>query len=142
MSNDDYKDLYDDQNDDADEILHELEIDISTRYLDTESDPKAERYVFAYNIKISNLGDEAVKLLSRYWRITDSNEEVQEVHGEGVVGKQPRIEPGQHFRYSSGAILKTPAGTMEGHYEFIADDGTLFQAPIPAFMLADPDRLH
>lgn len=121
---------------------HEIEIAISTRYLEEESNPSIHRYVFSYTITINNLGDTAIQLLSRYWRIVDSNDDVQEVHGEGVVGKQPRIEPGKDFSYTSGAILDTPAGTMEGHYELITDDGERFEAPIPPFMLANPDQLH
>lgn len=119
-----------------------IHIDVKTHYLQQESDPESGRYVFAYTITITNDGDQPVMLLSRYWHICDANEKVQEVHGEGVVGQQPRLTPGESFQYTSGAVLETAIGTMEGHYQFITDDGDIFTTDIPAFTLADPSVLH
>ena len=98
---------------------HQINIHIATQFLNTQSSPKDSRYAFAYTITISNLGIEAVKLLSRRWLITDGNGKTQEVLGEGVVGEQPLIQPGNSFRYTSGALLKTSMGTMEGSYQMI-----------------------
>lgn len=120
----------------------DIEIEVKTQFLPDESQPEELRYVFSYTITITNNGDEAIRLLTRHWQICDANEKVQEVHGEGVVGQQPRLSSGQSFQYTSGAILETPCGTMEGDYEFITDSGDLFKAPIPAFTLADPSMLH
>ncbi len=120
----------------------DIEIEVQTSFLKQESQPMESRFVFSYTITITNNSNEPIKLLTRYWHICDANEKVQEVHGEGVVGLQPRLTEGQSFQYTSGAILETPVGTMEGNYEFISDSGDIFQAPIPAFTLADPVTLH
>ena len=122
--------------------LSDIQIDVVTHYLADQSVPAENRYVFAYTITITNHRDEAVRLLSRHWRITDANNHVQEVRGEGVVGEQPYLKPGQGFRYSSGAVLETPVGAMEGSYQMVADDGEQFDAPIAAFRLAMPGLLH
>ena len=122
--------------------MSRFEISVQTRYLDKESNPEQERYVFAYTITIENVGDAAARLLNRHWRITDGKGEEQEVFGPGVVGKQPRIEPGHSFRYTSAAALATPVGSMHGHYEFQEDDQTLFEVEIPAFSLAVPNIVH
>ena len=119
-----------------------ISIDVVTRYLADQSIPADNRFVFAYTITIANHGDDAVRLLSRHWRITDANNRVQEVRGEGVVGEQPLIEPGASFRYTSGAMLETPVGTMEGSYQMISSAGHSFDAPIPVFSLARPGALH
>ena len=119
-----------------------ISIDVVTRYLADQSIPADNRFVFAYTIAIANHGDDAVRLLSRHWRITDANNRVQEVRGEGVVGEQPLIEPGASFRYTSGAMLETPVGTMEGSYQMISSAGHSFDAPIPVFSLARPGALH
>ncbi|MEP6633923.1 MAG: Co2+/Mg2+ efflux protein ApaG [Luteimonas sp.] len=119
-----------------------LEIQIATRFLDDESEPEDDRYVFAYTIRIRNLGRLPAQLLSRHWLITDGNGKVEEVRGEGVVGEQPRIEPGEQFVYTSGAVLETAVGTMEGSYDMVGDDGTRFDAPIPPFTLSVPRTLH
>lgn len=124
------------------EVQHPIEILVKARFMRQESDPDASRYVFAYTIKITNHSDEPVKLLSRYWHICDANEKVQEVHGEGVVGQQPRLVSGQSFEYTSGAVLETAFGTMQGNYQFISESGDVFDAAIPAFMLADRAILH
>ena len=118
-----------------------LEISVATQFLDEQSDPDGDRYVFAYTIRIRNLGQRAAQLLDRHWVITDGNGKVQEVHGQGVIGEQPTLAPGQSFRYTSGCVLETPVGTMQGRYHMLGD-GTEFDAPIPAFTLSVPRTLH
>ena len=115
---------------------------VETRYIVEESDPEGDRYVFAYTITLKNLSSIPAQLLSRHWLITDANGKVQEVSGDGVVGEQPKLDPGETFRYSSGAILETPVGAMQGSYKMQADDGIDFDAPIPPFTLAVPGVLH
>ena len=119
-----------------------INIDVNTWFVEKESDIAAERYVFAYTITIENVGDEAGQLLNRHWYVTDGAGDVQEVQGPGVVGKQPRIPPGEGFRYTSAAVLTTPVGSMHGSYEFKRDDGTLFDVPIQAFSLSVPNVVH
>lgn len=119
-----------------------LEISVATRFLDDESDPVEDRYVFAYTIRIRNLGRLPAQLISRHWVITDANGKVEEVRGDGVVGEQPRLEPGEQFTYTSGAVLETAVGTMQGSYDMSGDDGTRFDAPIPPFTLSVPRTLH
>ena len=119
-----------------------IDIDIATRFLDDQSAPDESRYVFAYTIQIRNRGTVPARLLGRHWVITDANGKVEEVVGEGVVGEQPYLEPGETFEYTSGAILETDLGTMRGSYDMLADDGTRFAAPIPAFTLTVPRTLH
>ena len=119
-----------------------LEISVATQFLDEQSDPDGGRYVFAYTIRIRNLGRLPAQLLDRHWLITDGNGKIEEVRGEGVVGEQPRLEPGEAFTYTSGAVLETAVGTMQGSYRMSGDDGTEFDAPIPAFTLAVPRTLH
>jgi ApaG protein len=121
---------------------YKIRIDVETAYLEDQSEPKDLRYVFAYTITIRNEGEKPARLLTRHWVITDSNGKVQEVRGDGVVGEQPYLKPGQGFRYSSGAVLETPVGSMQGTYQMVADDGAQFDAPIPAFRLAIPGLLH
>ena len=116
--------------------------DVDTAFVEEQSDPREKRFVFAYTITIKNEGDVPAKLLTRHWIITDANGKVQEVRGEGVVGEQPHLQPGQGFRYSSGAILETPVGAMQGSYQMLADDGRRFDAPIAPFRLAMPGVLH
>jgi ApaG protein len=122
--------------------LSDIRIEVETHYVERESDPAQQRFVFAYTITITNEGDAPAQLLNRHWHVTDGNGEVKEVQGAGVVGKQPRIAPTQAFRYTSGVILPTPVGTMHGEYEFQRDDGTLFPVPIPAFALVLPTMVH
>ncbi len=119
-----------------------ISIDVATDYVDDQSDPDVDRYVFAYTITIANQGEVAARLMSRHWVITDGNGKVQEVSGDGVVGEQPHLNPGEQFRYSSGAVLETPVGAMQGRYRMQADDGLDFDAPIPAFTLAVPGLLN
>ncbi len=121
---------------------HRIRVDVETAYLADQSEPDSRRYVFAYTITIRNEGEVAARLLRRHWIITDADGRVQEVRGEGVVGEQPYLEPGQGFRYSSGAVIETPVGSMQGSYQMQADDGAEFDAPIPAFRLAMPGMLH
>ncbi len=117
-------------------------IEVSTTFLEEQSEPREQRYVFSYTITIRNEGDSAARLLTRHWIITDANGKVEEVRGSGVVGEQPYLRPGQGFRYSSGAVLETPVGTMHGSYQMVTDDGAKFDAPIPAFRLAIPGVLN
>ncbi len=119
-----------------------ITVDVDTRYLEDQSDPDEQRYVFAYTITIRNRGIVPAKLLTRHWVITDANGKVQEVRGEGVVGEQPHLMPGQGFRYTSGAVLETPVGAMQGSYQMLADNGVRFDAPIAAFTLAIPGTIH
>lgn len=119
-----------------------IRIEVETAYLDQQSDPGEGRYAFAYSITISNDGLIAARLLSRHWIITDADGGVQEVRGEGVVGEQPLIRPGEGFRYSSGAIIPTPVGSMRGAYQMVDETGRRFDAPIAAFTLARPGALH
>ncbi len=125
-----------------DESNFEIRIQVATNYVDEQSEPDAGRYVFAYTITISNNSDVAARLVSRHWVITDANGKVQEVSGDGVVGEQPHLKPGEQFRYSSGAVLETPVGAMQGLYRMEADNGVHFDAPIEPFTLAVPGVLH
>lgn len=119
-----------------------INITVESRHLPQESDPSAQRYVFAYTITIENNSNEASQLLNRHWIITDGQGDIEEVQGPGVVGQQPRIQPGEGFRYSSGAILKTPVGVMQGKYEFVTDAGHHFDVEIPQFSLAVSALVH
>ena len=120
----------------------QIDIDVVTDYISEQSDPTVDRYVFAYTITINNRGAIPAKLLNRHWLITDANGKVQEVRGEGVVGEQPHLNPGEYFEYTSGAVLETPVGVMEGEYEMVTDEGDTFLAPIDRFSLAIPRTLH
>ena len=120
----------------------DIGIQVITDYIREQSQPDAGRYVFAYTITISNRGHVPARLVSRHWIITDANGKVQEVSGDGVVGEQPRLDPGETYRYSSGAVLETPVGAMQGSYRMKSADGMDFDAPIPAFTLAVPGMLH
>ena len=119
-----------------------FDIAVATCFLDEQSAPEEGRYVFAYTIHIRNEGNVPARLLGRRWLITDGNGKVQEVVGEGVVGEQPWLRPGEGFEYTSGAVLETDIGTMRGSYDVLADDGTRFAAPIPPFTLSVPRTLH
>ncbi len=120
----------------------DIRIQVATNYMDDQSEPDSDRYVFAYTITIANNGDIPARLISRHWIITDANGKVQEVTGDGVVGEQPHLNPGEEFRYSSGAVLETPVGAMQGLYRMEADNGVNFDAPIAPFTLAVPGVLH
>ena len=119
-----------------------IEIDVNTQYLDNQSDPDDNRYVFAYTIKIRNKGSLSAQLLRRHWIITDANGETLEVRGDGVVGEQPWIAPGDEYEYTSGTVLNEFMGCMEGSYEMIDEEGQSFQTPIPVFTLVQPEKLH
>ena len=121
---------------------HNIQVSVETEFLADQSDPDSQRWVFAYHITIRNEGTVSARLLPRHWVITDGEDRVQEVHGEGVIGEQPHIAPGQTFSYTSGAILETEVGSMRGSYQMIGEDGTHFDAEIPMFTLAVPHALH
>jgi len=122
--------------------LHNIEVDVETTYIEEQSAPESNRYVFAYTVTIRNEGDGAAKLLTRHWIINDGNGNTQEVHGEGVVGEQPYLLPGESYKYTSGTIIETPVGSMEGSYQMLSDAGIPFDAQIPAFTLSLPHTLH
>ena len=124
------------------ESKYQVDVKVKTAYVEAQSDPEANRYVFAYTITIKNAGEVPAQLITRHWLITDANNRVQEVRGEGVVGEQPHLTPGASFQYTSGTVIETPVGTMEGSYQMRADDGTEFNAPIPPFTLCVPRTLH
>ena len=121
---------------------HKIRVDVSANYVGEQSKPEEGHYAFSYTITIRNEGQVPARLLTRHWVITDANGKVKEVRGEGVVGEQPYLLPGQGFRYSSGAVLETPVGAMQGSYQMLADDGAHFDAPIAPFTLAMPGLLH
>jgi len=121
---------------------YQFTVTVSPRFLPEQSDPDGERYLFAYTIRIVNSGQVAAQLMSRHWIITDANQNVEHVRGPGVVGEQPRLAPGEAFEYTSGCPLPTPFGSMKGSYEFVAEDGTAFEVPIPEFLLTVPRTLH
>ena len=117
-------------------------VQVQTAWLPDHSAPEDGRYAFSYTITIENAGDSAAQLISRHWIITDANGVEQEVRGDGVIGEQPRLAPGESFRYTSGAVIRTPVGSMRGAYEMAKDDGSRFEAPIPPFTLARPGTLN
>jgi ApaG protein len=118
----------------------EIRVSVNPVYLEDQSAPADNRYVWAYQVRIENLGGERVQLLNRYWHITDARGQVQEVQGPGVVGEQPVLEPGASFEYTSGCPLSTPSGVMVGHYEMTGRGGRLFRVAIPAFSLDSPHQ--
>ncbi len=124
------------------ESRHEINVKVASDFLADQSEPANKRYVFAYTVTIENTGEIGAQLLTRHWIITDADGEVREVHGDGVIGETPYLKPGGGFRYTSGAVLTTPVGTMQGSYQWIGDDGVPFDAPIPLFRLAVPGVLH
>jgi ApaG protein len=119
-----------------------ISVDVETTYVREQSDPVEDRYVFAYTVTIRNEGPAPARLLRRHWIITDGNGDENEVRGDGVVGEQPHLQPGEGFRYTSGAILRTPVGTMRGSYQMVDDDGVEFDAPIEPFRLAMPGSVN
>ena len=119
-----------------------IRIDVETAYLESQSRPDKNHYVFSYTITIRNEGSEATRLLGRHWIITDANGRAQEVVGEGVVGQKPFLRPGENFRYTSGTALETPVGSMHGCYQMRTEAGRHFDAPIPPFTLAIPRALN
>jgi len=123
-------------------MTHSIEVEAEPAYIAAQSDPDENRYVFSYTITIRNTGDMAARLMTRHWIITNANGEVQEVRGDGVVGEQPHLKPGEGYQYTSGSIMETPVGSMRGSYQMLADDGTEFDADIPTFTLAVPRSLN
>lgn len=117
-------------------------VEVQSRYIEEQSKPSANKYAFAYTITITNIGGIAATLLSRHWLITDSNGGIEEVRGDGVIGKTPFLKPGEAFTYTSGAMLKTSVGVMAGKYIMLAESGENFDAPIPQFTLSIPRTLH
>ena len=125
-----------------DEVNYDIRVTVSTQYIEAQSNAEASRFVFAYTITITNHGDIPAKLLSRHWIVTDANNRTQEVRGQGVIGEQPYLKPDQSFQYSSGTMLETPVGSMQGTYQMIADDDHHFNAIIEPFSLALPRMLN
>jgi len=121
---------------------HDISVTSRTAFIPDQSDLESGRYVFAYTITITNTGSVPAQLVSRHWIITDSNNQVQEVRGLGVVGEQPTLRPNESFQYTSGTAIATPVGTMRGSYQMVAQDGAQFDAPIPEFTLSMPRVLH
>jgi len=119
-----------------------ITVDVQSEFIEGQSNPEEKRYVFAYTITIANTGKVPAKLMTRHWLITDANGEIQEVRGEGVVGAQPHLKPGQSFRYTSGTVIETPVGAMQGSYQMVADNGEEFDAIISPFSLAVPGLVH
>jgi ApaG protein len=120
------------------QITHDISVTVQPVYLDDQSSPEESYYVWAYNVKIENSGQETVQLRSRYWRITDARGRVQEVRGPGVVGEQPVLGPGDSFEYTSASPLPTPSGFMVGTYQMVSKSGEQFDVAIPAFSLDSP----
>ncbi len=120
----------------------DIRVHVETAFVPEQSDAESRRYVFAYTITLSHHAGVPARLANRHWIITDGNGTQREVRGPGVVGEHPHLSLGEHFRYSSGAVLDTQIGSMQGSYEFVADDGESFLVPIPAFTLAMPNVLH
>lgn len=121
---------------------YQVDVSVTTRYLTEQSQPEHNRFAFAYSITVRNNGSLPARLLSRHWVITDGDGHVEEVRGEGVVGQQPLIEAGQSHSYSSGTVMTTRVGTMQGTYQMLAEDGKRFDAVIKPFRLAVPGALH
>jgi len=121
---------------------YDIHVDVESMYVEAQSVPDQNRYVFAYTVTIRNEGTAPAKLLTRHWIITDSNGKTQEVRGEGVVGEQPYLRPGEAYQYTSGTLIATPVGSMRGSYQMVADDGNRFDAPIEPFTLSVPRTLH
>jgi len=119
-----------------------VSVHVQSQYVASQSSPDDDRYVFAYTITIRNLGRSSVQLLGRYWLITNGNGRETEVQGEGVVGEQPLIAPGNEFQYTSGAVIETPMGTMQGHYVMVDEQGDTFHFEIPVFRLAIQTHIH
>jgi ApaG protein len=123
-------------------ITRGIRISVEPNYLEAQSDPEDRRFVWAYTVRIDNNSGETVQLRNRYWRITDATGATEEVWGEGVVGQQPVIRPGEGFEYTSGAPLGTPSGLMVGRYEMEAANGETFEVDIPAFSLDSPHEFR
>lgn len=123
-------------------VTEGIRVTVESAYLPERSSPEEGSYAFAYQVTIANEGHRRVQLMRRHWLITDGNGEVREVEGPGVVGEQPVLDEGQAHQYTSGAVLTTPVGTMEGTYEMHEPDGRVFRAEIPRFQLQKPGVLQ
>ncbi|HEY0333812.1 MAG TPA: Co2+/Mg2+ efflux protein ApaG [Stenotrophomonas sp.] len=121
---------------------YQVQVQVSPRFLDDQSLPAEGRYAFAYTIHIRNTGQVGARLIARHWEIRHGNGRVEYVDGDGVVGEQPWLRPGEDFRYTSAVLLDTDEGSMQGSYDLLADDGTTFSAPITPFLLNTPRTLH
>lgn len=121
---------------------HQVSVEVQSEYLQEQSDPEQKRFVHAYHVTITNNGKKSAQLLNRHWLIVDGNEDVQEVQGEGVIGQQPILQPGESYQYTSGTIIKTEVGCMHGSYEMLSESGEHFLTPIPAFTLAIPGTIQ
>ncbi len=119
-----------------------IEVEVAANYIEEQSRPEDDRYVFAYTVTLRNTGKQPARLMTRHWIINDANGNTQEVHGEGVVGEHPYLRPGDTFQYTSGTVLETPVGSMEGSYQMVSDAGQPFDAEVPAFTLSQPNALH
>jgi ApaG protein len=119
---------------------YEFRVEVQPQFLPDQSAPEQGIYSFAYTITISNNGDMPAQLISRHWIITSERGDVEEVKGLGVVGQQPLLKPGESFEYTSGCRLRTPSGSMQGSYFFVAEDGERFDVEIPVFVLDDGSR--
>ena len=123
-------------------MMEKVNITTVTGFVEQQSDRDNNRFVFAYTITIENISDEPFQLVSRHWVIQDANQKVEEVYGDGVVGEQPVIKPGEKYSYSSGAVLETEMGTMEGRYFMLSEEQNEFEVSIPKFVLTVPRVLH
>lgn len=121
---------------------YQIDVSVTSRYLAAQSQPEQNRYAFSYTVTIVNNGELSAQLLSRHWIITDGDGRVQEVRGAGVIGQQPHIAPGASHTYSSGTVMTSQVGTMQGSYQMLAEDGKRFEATIAPFRLAVPGALH
>lgn len=124
------------------DLRYQVDVNAEATFIEAQSNPGEGRFVFTYTVTIANNGTIPAQLLHRYWKITDGEGSMREVHGDGVVGEQPTIVPGDAFTYTSGAILETAVGTMEGFFEMVSADGQIFKAKIPVFTLLNPGALH
>ena len=122
--------------------MNKIDVQVQPAYIAEQSDPANDHYVFSYTVTIRNNGSTPAKLLTRHWIITDGDGQVQEVKGDGVIGEQPHLQPGEGFQYTSGTFMSTPFGTMHGSYQMVTDNGETFDAQIPTFSLIVPNTLH
>lgn len=122
--------------------MNKIDVQVKPAYIAEQSDPNNNHYVFSYTVTIRNNSAMSVQLLTRHWVITDGDGFTQEVKGDGVIGEQPYLQPGEGFQYTSGTFMNTPFGTMHGSYQMLNDSGEKFDANIPAFQLAVPNTLH
>ncbi|MBK7534154.1 MAG: Co2+/Mg2+ efflux protein ApaG [Myxococcales bacterium] len=121
-------------------VTRGVRVTVRAQYLPEQSSPRADRYAFAYTVNISNEGTEPAQLRTRHWIITDGRGVIEEVRGDGVIGEQPNLHPGQSFQYTSGCVISTPVGTMQGTYRMWLQNGTYFDADIAPFSLASPRK--